>query len=154
VKIIDGALRIVLTALHSVLRASWFVRRPTTFGAHAVALRPDGKIILVKLRYAPGWRLPGGGRTGGEAPVDTALRELREEIGMIAHGEAIPLREIEESVYFRRDTALLVLVRDVRYRRPRWSLEVEEVREAALDALPAGTSANTRLWLDEVRPFL
>ena len=153
-KIVDGALRILLTALHSPLRAGWFVRRPTTFGAHAVALTPDGNVILVKLRYAPGWRLPGGGRTGGEEPVDTALRELSEEIGMIAHGEAIALREIEESVHFKRDTASLVLVRDVRYRRPRWSLEVEAIREAALDALPACTAANARRWLDEVRPFL
>ena len=72
---------------------------------------------------------------------------------MTAHAEAIPVRDFEEQVHYKRDMASLILVRDVRY-RPRWSLEVEEIREAALDALPADTSANTRLWLREVRPLL
>ena len=45
-------------------------------------------MILVKLRYAPGWRLPGGGRADDEDPCEAALRELREEIGMTAHGKA------------------------------------------------------------------
>ena len=79
--------RLVITAFGISLRLGWFVRRPRTFGAHGLALTPEGSVVLVKLRYAPGWRLPGGGRRphGGSArrPV---LRELREEIGMISHG--------------------------------------------------------------------
>lgn len=152
-RFVDGALRIALTTLHYLLRATWFVRRPKTYGAHAVALTPDGKIVLVRLRYAPGWRLPGGGRAAHEAPIDAALRELREEIGMVAHGEAKTAHELEELVHFKRDTAALVVVRDVRY-RPRWSLEVEQVREADPDALPAETSENTRRWIGQVRPLL
>jgi len=151
--LVDQALRIVLTSLHYLLRLSWFIRRPKTFGAHALALTPEGKVILVRLRYAPFWRLPGGGGTADEPPVDAALRELREEIGMTAHGEAKAARDFHESVHFKRDIASLVLVRDVRY-RPRWSLEVEAVCEADLDALPADMSANARLWIDEARPLL
>jgi 8-oxo-dGTP pyrophosphatase MutT (NUDIX family) len=153
VKLVDGALRIVLTSLHYLVRLTWFVRRPKTFGAHALALTPEGKIILVRLRYVPCWRLPGGGRRSDEPPVEAALRELREEIGMTAHGEAKAARDFQESVHFKRDIASLVLVRDVRY-RPRWSLEVEAVREADLDALPADMAANARLWIDEVKPLL
>jgi 8-oxo-dGTP pyrophosphatase MutT (NUDIX family) len=153
VTLVDQALRIVLTSLHYLLRLSWFIRRPKTFGAHALALTPEGKIILVRLRYAPFWRLPGGGRTPGEPPVDAALRELGEEIGMTGHSEAKAARDFEGSVHFKRDTASLVVVRDVRY-RPRWSLEIEAVREADLDALPADMSANARMWIDEVRPLL
>ena len=51
-----------MTGAYQLLRAGWFVRRPRTFGAHALALTPERKLILVKLRYASGWRLPGGGR--------------------------------------------------------------------------------------------
>ena len=58
----DKALRVALSAAHSVLRVHWLIRRPRTFGAHALALTPERRIVLVKLRYAPGWRLPGGGR--------------------------------------------------------------------------------------------
>lgn len=152
-KILDAVLRPLLTGLHSLLRAGWFLRRPKTFGAHALALTPQGKLILVRLRYAPGWRLPGGGRHPDEPPLDAALRELREEIGMTSHGEAKAARDVEESVYSKRDTASLVIVRDVRYRQ-RWSWEVEKVREVRLDALPADISPTSRAWIEGLLPIL
>jgi 8-oxo-dGTP pyrophosphatase MutT (NUDIX family) len=153
VSLLDGALRIVLTTAHYLLRASWLVRRPETFGAHAVALTPDGKVILVRLRYAPGWRLPGGGRPGDEPAVDAALRELREEIGLTAYADVKVVRDFKERPHFKRGTASLVVVRDVRY-RPRWNLEVEAICEADLGALPSDTSAKTRFWIEEVREQL
>jgi hypothetical protein len=57
--VVDMALRPLLRAAHGLLKAVWFVRRPRSFGVHALALTPAGKVILVKLRYSPGWRLPG-----------------------------------------------------------------------------------------------
>ena len=84
--LLDKALRLALTGVHRLMKLGWFVRRPRTFGAHALAFTPEGRIILVKLRYAPGWRLPGGGRGEHEDPRDAVLRELREEIGMMSHG--------------------------------------------------------------------
>lgn len=152
-KIIDPALRLVLTGVHYLLRAGWFVRRPKTFGAHALPLTPEGKVILVRLRYAPGWRLPGGGREPSEPALDAALRELREEIGMISHGEARAALDFEELVHSKRDTASLVLVRDVRY-QPRWSWEVEAICEADPRALPDDTSATSRTWVESLRPML
>ena len=151
--IIDKALRLVLGAAHKLLKASWFVRRPTSFGAHALALTPDGKVILVKLRYAPGWRLPGGGRRASEDPREAALRELREEIGMESHGSVELACELEETADFNRDIAALFVVRDVRY-RPKWSWEVERVCEAAIDALPAELSPRMARWLKALRPKL
>lgn len=151
--LVDRALRLGLTSLYQLLRATWFVRRPKTFGAHALALTPAGKLILVKLRYAPGWRLPGGGRAADEPPVDAVLRELREEIGLISHGEPRPVGDFEEFTDFKRDTASLVILRDVRY-RPRWNLEVEAVREVDMDSLPADMSPLSRSWIEVVRPLL
>ena len=51
---------------------------------------------------------------------------------------------------FKRDLASLLIVEDVRY-RPRWSWEVEQVGEFALDNLPADTSASTLRWIDALR---
>ena len=153
-RIVDGALRLALTAVHSLMKAAWFVRRPKTFGAHAVALTPAGRIILVKLRYAPGWRVPGGGRPEGESAAEAALRELREEIGMTAHGEVTPARDFEEATSFKRDTASLIVVRDVEYRPPRWSWEVEQVRESDLESLPADMSPMAARWIEALRPLL
>ena len=147
-------LRIAATAAHSFLKALWFVRRPKTFGSHAIALTPDGKLILVKLRYAPGWRVPGGGRPQQEDMVDAALRELREEIGMISHGDVRRARDFQEPTDFKRDTASLVIVRDVRYRPRRWSWEVEQVCETDPRSLPDDMSPQTARWVESLRSLL
>jgi 8-oxo-dGTP pyrophosphatase MutT (NUDIX family) len=152
--VIDGFLRVAVTAAHRLMKVGWFLRRPKTFGAHAVALTPAGRLVLVKLRYAPGWRLPGGGRSEDEDPRDAAVRELREEIGMTAHGSVQLACELKESVDFKRDTASVVIVRDVEYRPRKWSWEVEEVCEVPLDGLPADVSPQTARWLKAVGPRL
>lgn len=47
----------------AIRRAAWFVTRPKAVGVHGIAITPQGKVILVVLSYAHGWRLPGeGGR--------------------------------------------------------------------------------------------
>lgn len=144
----NAFLRLVITAAHGLLKLGWFIRRPRTFGAHALALTPEGKAILVRLRYAPGWRLPGGGRAENEDPRDAVLRELREEIGMIEHGEVQLAAELEERPDFKRDLASLLIVRDVRYRPHRWSWEVEKIIEVPLDRLPAELSPRASAWLE------
>jgi len=149
----NSLLRLLLGALHRLLKAFWFVRRPRTFGAHALALTRAGNVVLVKLRYAPGWRLPGGGRGADEDPRDAVLRELREEIGLTSHGAVQLATELEEQTDFKRDLAALLVVRDVRY-RPRWSWEVEQVIEVPLDALPADLSPRAAAWLEALRPSL
>jgi 8-oxo-dGTP pyrophosphatase MutT (NUDIX family) len=149
----NAALRIAASSAHGVLKALWFLRRPRTLGAHAVAFSRANRLILVKLRYAPGWRLPGGGRDSSETAVSAALRELREEIGMTGHGLVQLACELEEAVDFKRDLAALVIVRNVDY-QPRWSWEVEAVREAELDALPSDLSPRTARWLETVRSHL
>lgn len=152
--IVDAVLRAVLTAAHHVLKATWFVRRPKTYGAHALAITPEGRIVLVKLRYAPGWRLPGGGRDANEDPVEAALRELREEIGLASHGQTRLARDFEESTDFKHDTASLVVVRDVRYRPRRWGWEVEQVGEFDPDGLPDNLPAVTARWIEALHPLL
>ena len=147
----DGLLRIALTAAHKLLKAAWFVQRPRTLGAHALALTPERKVILVKLRYATGWRIPGGGRGSDESAEEAALRELREEIGMTAHGRVRLGCELEEAVDFKRDLAALLIVEDVRYRPRRWSWEVEKVGEFRLDALPADSAEPTLRWVALLR---
>ena len=151
---LNRLLRAGATAFHKVLTVGWFFRRPKTFGAHAIALTPQGRLVLVKLWYAPGWRLPGGGRGASEPATDAALRELREEIGMTSHTAAQPVCDLEEEVDFKRDTCSLVIVRDVEYRPKRWSWEVESVCDSPLDDLPPDLSPQTRRWLREVEQHL
>ncbi len=56
--------------------------RPTAFGVAGVIYDDQGRVLLVRQTYMPGWRLPGGAIGHGE-PAETALRrELAEEVGL------------------------------------------------------------------------
>jgi len=127
-------IRIVLTFLNGLRLAARKALGSARSGVHAVPLTGEGKVVLIRLTYAPGWRVPGGGLKRGEAPERAMLRELREEIGLISHGAIERLDDVrpgEPSTFF--------LVRDVAY-RPRRSLEVEEVREFDPEQLPDDTT--------------
>ncbi len=150
----DRLLRPLFTAAHKLLKLGWFVRRPRTFGAHALAFTPERRIILVKLRYARGWRLPGGGRSEDEDPREAVLRELREEIGMTSHGRVRSAGDLEEQTDFKRDLASLLVVEEVRYRPPTWSWEVERIIECSLDDLPSDVAPVTADWIETVRKKL
>jgi 8-oxo-dGTP pyrophosphatase MutT (NUDIX family) len=107
-------------------------------GAHAIAMTPAGRVILVRLRYAPGWRLPGGGRSSAETLEQAVLRELREEIGMTGHGAVRPVQGLGS----------VLVVEDVAYRPKRWSWEVEQIVEADPRSLPSGLSPRAAEWID------
>ena len=139
--LIDRALRIVLTAAFTLIKSRARKRR----GVHAVALTPELRIVLVKLRYAPGWRLPGGGVDAGENLELAAFRELREEIGMTAHGDVR---------HGLGEPDPVLIVENVEYRPPRWSWEVEAIIEAPLDSLPNDMAHIAARWIKAVRPRL
>ena len=146
--------RIALRAFQAVRRGLWSITKPDVYGAHAIALTPAGKIILVKLSYAEGWHLPGGGRKAGENPEQTIVRELTEEIGMLAHDGLEDAYETTEGRDFRRDHTSVFIARNVEYRPRRWSLEIEEVIEVDVDALPADLSRRARRWIGVVRDII
>jgi 8-oxo-dGTP pyrophosphatase MutT (NUDIX family) len=110
--------------------------------------------VLVKLRYAPDWRVPGGGRLPNEDPTVAGLRELREEIGMTHHGRVRLACELEEAVSYKRDLAAVLIVEDVRYQPHRWSWEVERIGEFEIDHLPSDTAESTRRWVALLRGSL
>lgn len=135
-------IRIVLTFLQGLRKLLWLVTGPGRDGVHAVPLTPRGRVVLVRLTYAPGWRLPGGGRKRSETAEAGMLRELREEIGLLAHGTIERLEDVSPRA-LPGDRSAMFLVRDVAY-RPRQSLEVEDVREFDPADLPDDVCRSTR----------
>ena len=131
----------------------WFVSRPQTIGVHGIPLTPEGKVVLVTLSYAQGWRLPGGGQKSSEDSRDAMLRELREEIGLTSFSTLQLVGGFSHRPDHRRGRGSLFIIREVRY-QPRWSLEVREVGEFNLNELPKGTAAITRQLLALAQPEL
>jgi 8-oxo-dGTP pyrophosphatase MutT (NUDIX family) len=130
--------RAVFTFLNGLRLALRKVTGHSRAGVHGVPLTGQGRVVLIRLTYAPGWRIPGGGRGRGEEPEQAMLRELREEIGLTSHGsidrledDRPPSETVERATFF--------LIRDVEY-RPRRSLEVAEVREFDPSELPDDTT--------------
>ena len=50
--------------------------------AGAIIFRADGKLLLIKHRYRGSWEYPMGMTDGAESPIETARRELFEEVGL------------------------------------------------------------------------
>ena len=124
-------------------RLIWFFTEPEVTGVHGIALTPDSKIVLVRLSYVSGWRLPGGGTKKAEDDTAAMVRELREEIGLSDYASLHRVTKFQHRPDHRRGTGTLFVVRDVRY-RPQWSLEVKQVGEFWLDDLPVSTAKITR----------
>lgn len=131
--------RTVFTFLNGLRLALRRVTGKGRAGVHAVPLTQGGKVVLVRLTYAPGWRVPGGGCKRGEALEEGMLRELREEIGLLSHGAIERLEDLRAGAEEAADGSAFFVVRDVVY-RPRRSLEVEEVREFDPARLPDDTT--------------
>lgn len=55
---------------------------PTAFGVTGAVFDTQGRVLLVRHRYMPGWHFPGGGAGRGEPPEIGVLRELAEEVGL------------------------------------------------------------------------
>jgi len=75
------------------LRSAWFELvgiaydlvlklNPRKLGAHAVVVRDDQRVLLLRSRYADTWQLPGGGVSANENLDVTVVRECREELGI------------------------------------------------------------------------
>lgn len=69
--------RIVQRAILAYGRRS----RGMTLGVRAL-LVSEGRVLLVRHTYAPGWYLPGGGVERGESAREALEREVREEAGV------------------------------------------------------------------------
>jgi 8-oxo-dGTP pyrophosphatase MutT (NUDIX family) len=64
------------------LRAWWVIRRPRSDGVRCV-LRHGDAFVLVRHSYGDTrWMLPGGRIRRGESPLETAAREMGQELGV------------------------------------------------------------------------
>jgi len=88
---------------YAVLLCYWFLLRPRVSGVKCVLTRAD-EVLLVRHTYGDReWDLPGGAIRRGEPPLDTARREMHEELGVLID-DWHPLGEVHGVVHHRRDT--------------------------------------------------
>lgn len=61
------------------------------YGAHSVVAQPDGNLLLVRHDGVGMWVLPGGESHPDENFQETAIRELREEAGVVADYDGLAM---------------------------------------------------------------
>ena len=133
--------------VNAVLR----LRRPLTMGAVAIVLDAEDKVLLVRLGYAAGWHLPGGGVEPGETPRQAMRRELLEETGVRAHGRPELLGLFAHKPVLPADYIAVFMVREWDQPSiPAPNMEIKEQRFFALDALPDDLTRGVRRRFGEV----
>lgn len=63
--------------------------RAVTLGVRVAVFDDGGRILMVRHSYLPGWYLPGGGVDPGETAPHAAVRELKEETGLVARADPL-----------------------------------------------------------------
>jgi ADP-ribose pyrophosphatase YjhB (NUDIX family) len=137
--------------LRQAFHLYWRFARGMTLGVRAVVLDGDSRVFLVKHSYVSGWHLPGGGVEVGETFRDALARELAEEGRIELAGEPALHGVFLNSHVSRRDHVAVYLVRHFRQdRRPEPNREIVDCGFFEPGALPAETTAGTRLRIAEV----
>jgi ADP-ribose pyrophosphatase YjhB (NUDIX family) len=129
----------------------WRWQRSVTLGVRGVVIDAQGRVLLVRHGYVPGWHFPGGGVDPGEAIGAALARELLEEAGMTIEQPPQLFGLYTNFAAFPGDHIACLVVRS--FRRgpsPKPSFEIREHGFFARDALPEGTTAATHRRLAEI----
>ncbi len=109
-------------------RVWWRLRRPRSSGAH-LFMWHQGRVLLLRTSYRTGGTTPGGAIKRGESPINAAIREAREEIGLVLTAAELRLADIvEHSPDHRRDRVFLFEVQLERW--PDIRIDNREIVEA------------------------
>jgi ADP-ribose pyrophosphatase YjhB (NUDIX family) len=77
-----------------------------TLGVRGLVTDQAGRVLLIQHTYVKGWHLPGGGVDRGEAAETAVIRELVEEVGIVATSRPRLLSVHNNHARFRGDHVL------------------------------------------------
>jgi 8-oxo-dGTP pyrophosphatase MutT (NUDIX family) len=125
------------------------IRRPVTLGVRAIIRDSEGRVLLVRHTYVPGWYLPGGAVDARESVGEALVREVMEEANVRIIG-APRLIGIFFNRRGRSDHVVLFEILEFEQTSPKKpDHEIAEAQFFALDDLPEGTTRATRARLAE-----
>ena len=137
--------------LRRLMQRYWRWSRALTLGARGMVIDGEGRVLLVRHTYTPGWLFPGGGVEFGET-IETALgRELSEEANVTLTAPPELFGIYSNASIYPGDHVALYLVRHwTQSHMPEPNREIAEVGLFPPDRLPETTTAGTRRRLAEL----
>jgi ADP-ribose pyrophosphatase YjhB (NUDIX family) len=127
------------------------MRRGLTLGARACVIDAEGRMLLVRHSYTPGWQFPGGGVEWGETVEAALVREVKEETGVEVAGKVDLHGVFANFAHFPGDHVVLYVIRQ--WRRPtvpRPNAEIVETAFHSPAALPPDVTPGTRRRVAEI----
>lgn len=115
-------------------------------------LDDQGRVLLVRHTYQPGWHLPGGGVKKKETLADAAIREVRKETGHLVRDTAPQMFGVYSNFAESKSDHVAVFVFrswEVIPDAPK-SPEIIEHQFFSTQSLPHGTTAATHRRLQEI----
>jgi 8-oxo-dGTP pyrophosphatase MutT (NUDIX family) len=129
----------------------WRWRRGLTIGVRGIVIDNDGRILLVRQTYAPGWILPGGGVESNESFVRSLARELDEEAGIAVDGAPELMGIYDNRCVFPGDHVAIYIVRHWhRIRATAPNMEIAEIGFFRPDALPEAMNPGAQRRIEEL----
>jgi ADP-ribose pyrophosphatase YjhB (NUDIX family) len=137
--------------IFSLLRPIWRLTRGMTLGAQGVIINNEGKVLLVRHGYRPGWHFPGGGVEWNETLEQALARELYEETEVEITG-SVQLHAIYSNFKkFKGDHICLYIIKEWQQKKlPAPNAEIKEIGFFSPDTLPEGTVNPVRRRCEEI----
>lgn len=133
------------------LQYYWRTTRALTIGAQGCVMTGDGKILLIRHTYRPGWHFPGGGVEKNETIRFALERELYEEARVKLTGPPQLYGIYANFQFFPGDHIAVFVVREWQQtQEPKPNREIAEHRFFAPNELPADIHPPTRARIDEI----
>lgn len=133
------------------LHTYFLMRRGLTIGVRAIVRSDDGKFLLVRHTYTPGWHFPGGGVENGETTEHALSNELLQETGLKLANKPILHGVFHNKSVSKRDHVLAYLC-DVEgnIETKPTSMEIAQVCYFDFEDLPTDTDPGTVRRMREI----
>ena len=147
----EKKLGLVRVLFSRTLHTYFIMRRGLTLGVRAIVRSNDGKFLLVRHTYTPGWHFPGGGVEKGQTAEQALRDELRQETGLQIKRKAIMHGLFYNNDVSKRDHVLAYHcdVQGVLEAKPR-SMEIAEIGYFSFEDLPLDTDPGTARRIREI----
>jgi 8-oxo-dGTP pyrophosphatase MutT (NUDIX family) len=77
---------------------AWMAQLERRVSSGMVAVCADDRVVVVKAHYKRYWSFPGGVIDKGETPLEAAIREVEEEIGVALHADSLAFQLVVDRV--------------------------------------------------------
>jgi 8-oxo-dGTP pyrophosphatase MutT (NUDIX family) len=134
----------------ALMRPVFRLSRGMTLGSRTAVIDAEGRFLLVKQTYTPGWIFPGGGVERGEACETAALRELEEEAGILVKEPPSLIGIFNNNHGMKGDHLAFFVVRAFKQKPFSPNLEIADAKFFHVKDLPERVEGGSRRRIDEI----